>query len=82
MLFKTEITKLFLSTVLLTLSLSAVSDIVPAVGVEDAKKQAEDKCKEGCLILTPAETAAIEQGIQEAVERAYKAGLNGWSSIS
>lgn len=77
MLFKT-----LLSTFLLSCSLTVLAQIVPAEGVEDAKKQVEDKCKQGCLILTPAEIAAIELGIQEAVERAYKAGLNGWSTAS
>ena len=77
MLFKT-----LLTTVLLALSTAVSAEIVPAESVDEAKKQAELKCKEGCLVLAPAEIAAIEMNIQLALEEAYQAGLKSWSKHS
>ena len=50
--------------------------------VADAQKQVEAKCVNGCLVLSPDEIAAIEASIQEAVQKAYKAGLRGWSTVA
>lgn len=73
---------LFLSLALAFGVAVASAQIVPAENVAQAKKQAETKCKEGCLVLSPAEIAAIEMGIQEAIQRAYQEGLKGWSKAS
>lgn len=71
MLFKTLI-----STVLLSLSLSAAAQIEAAGSVEEAKAQAEIKCKQGCVVLSPAEVAAIEDGIRRLAEQAFFEGYN------
>jgi hypothetical protein len=67
----------------LSLGLSVASaEIVPAESVKDAQVQAEAKCKEGCLVLSPAEITELEIAIQMAIQEAYQAGLKGWSKAS
>jgi hypothetical protein len=68
--------KKFITTVVVLLAAFAIQaqEIVPATTVQEAQKQAEIKCVKGCLVLSPAEIAAIEQGIKEAMQDAFLKG--------
>jgi hypothetical protein len=74
--------KFLLTSIIVGFTNLVHADIRPAEGVEQAKAQAELKCVEGCLVLSPAEIAATEEGIKEALQKAYEAGLKGWNSRS
>lgn len=60
----------------------AWSSLVPAESVEEGVKQAQAKCKEACLVLSPEEIAWLQEQIDLAMQRAYEAGLKGWASAS
>ena len=53
-----------------------------ANSVEQAKKLAESKCTQGCLIFSPQEIQNIETNIAAAIQKAYEAGLKGWGKQS
>ena len=55
---------------------------IPVTNVEQAHKQVLVKCQEGCLILSPTEVARLEWAMKSEIQRAYKAGLNGWNKAS
>ena len=67
---------------LLCLPILVKADILPAEGVEQAKTQAELKCVNGCLVLSPSELASVEAGFKAALQKAYEAGLKGWNKSS
>lgn len=67
---------------LLSFPLAALAQPVVALSMVEAHKQVEDKCKEGCVVLSPAEMASIEAYIQETVQQAYQAGLKGWNKAA
>jgi hypothetical protein len=68
--------------VLLLFPLIATAQPVVALSVAEAQKQAEEKCTEGCVVLSPAEMASIEASIQEAMQQAYQSGLKGWNKAA
>ena len=63
-------------------ALSVHAEIEPSTSVKEAQAMAETKCVKGCVVLSPEEVAAIENGINAAVLKAYEAGLRGWSKAS
>jgi len=65
-----------------SLALPALAEITPSATVEEGKAAAEAKCKEGCIVLSPADIAELEALIQLELEKAYQAGLRGWASAS
>lgn len=72
------------ATAILLLSAPALllSQPIIAMSVAEAQKQAEVKCVEGCVVLSPTEMAAVETSIQEAIQEAYQAGLKGWNKAA
>lgn len=73
---------LVLFSLLTFLSAPAWSQLIPAEGTEAAIKQAQEKCKEACLVLSPEEIAWLQAQIDAAMQKAYEAGLKGWASAS
>lgn len=61
------------------LSLSAMAEPVVAEGIEDAKAVVAVKCVKACLIMDEEDVAVLSLQIQTEMEKAYKAGLAGWS---
>lgn len=57
-------------------SLVSGQELVPAENVKQATKQAAQKCKQGCLILSAEEVATIERNIALANAQAYAKGKN------
>lgn len=53
-----------------------------ATSIAEAKQQAEQKCAQGCLVLSPQEIKNIEANIEAAIQKAYQEGLKGWSKVS
>lgn len=74
----TSIFVTLLTTILLSTPVRA--QLSPAMGVEDAKKQAEVKCIEACLILSKEDLALLEQSFKRQIQKAYEAGVRGWAS--
>lgn len=73
---------MFKQLVTIALLSCSVASAQVASSVKEAQEQAEEKCAEGCIVLSPAEMAAIEAYIQQTVQEAYQAGLRGWSKIA
>ena len=72
----------FLSLIaLVAVTSSFAGDIIPSDNVKDAKKQVEQKCKSGCLVLSPEDIAKIDASINAAVERARAAALEQGKNI-
>jgi hypothetical protein len=68
--------------VLLSFPLVALAQPVVALSTAEAHKQVEEKCTEGCVVLSPADMASIEASIQEAIQQAYQSGLKGWNKAT
>ena len=57
-------------------SLVSGQELIPAENVKQATKQAAQKCKQGCLILSAEEVANIERNIALGQRAAYEKGKN------
>ena len=68
--------KLFTAIVGLVIACSVHSQeaLKPANSIAEAKAQAEIKCKQTCLVLSPDEIAAIEMGIHLQMQKAFNEG--------
>jgi hypothetical protein len=71
--------KQLLVIISLSSPLIASGEFVIATSVEEAQKQAEVKCVQGCLVLSPAEMEALNIVINKTIQDAYQSGLRGWS---
>jgi hypothetical protein len=71
-----------LAAILLFISLNASAQITPAANEQEGVEQAKEKCENGCLVLSREEVAAIEEALKREVQKAYEAGLRGWSTVA
>lgn len=62
----------------LVASLSIAGEVVPAANVKEAKKQAEQKCAKGCLVLSAEDVknidARINDALNEVAQEAFETG--------
>ena len=73
---------MFKNVITLALLSCSVASAQMASSVAEAQAQAALKCVNGCVVLSPAEIIAIQQSIQNAIQKAYQAGLDNWDKVA
>ena len=73
---------MFKNVITLALLSCSVASAQVASSVAEAQAQAALKCVNGCVVLSPAEIIAIQSSIQNAIQKAYQAGLDNWDKVA